>query len=768
MRLTLRCPFALRPAAIGLALVTSLIIAGTAHAADQHRTWSDYGGGHDQSKYTELDQITKANVSQLEIAWMYSTGDERAYQFNPIVAHGVMYVLAKDNSLVAIDLDTGEEIWIHAHLNSISRRGVSYWESEDGSDRRLLFTLGTTLQALDARTGLVIPTFGDNGAVDLRRHLLRDPETVRRVASSTPGRVFEDLIILGSSPGEGYLSTPGHVRAYSVITGEFMWRFNTIPQPGDDGYETWPKDAYRYAGGVNVWGEMSVDEERGIVFLPLGSPTYDYYGADRIGENLFGNCLVALDARTGRRLWHFQTVHHDLWDYDLTSAPQLITVTRDGQRIDAVAAASKQGYLFVLDRETGEPVFPIEEKPFPASEIPGEQAWPTQPVPALPPYARQIMTEDDVTPILISEAEQQHWRERVAQARKGLYLPPSTEETVAVPGAVGGVNWGNSAANPDAGIVYLMNQDFPSFYQLEERTESAGGGGPTLTAEQREASKARGQEIYGTYCAVCHGAERTGGELGPSLLAVGSQINRSQVERAITFGTGRMPPLAHITDEQVGDVYNFLDDGVSPYARFFGGGNQDTPLPEGPVVASGGAPLDRPVGGGFGGGGNDDYPAGADVPDTRYFTGYGLGHPYIMTPPWSTILAYDLNTGVIKWRKPLGQDRDAEAAGMTGTGVPRGAQRMSMIVTKTGIVFATAKDSRVYAYDADTGDILWQTELPMCSEGIPAMYEHNGRQYLVVCATTPITWGLKTREGGFGSTAPRGVGGYVAFALPQL
>jgi len=748
--------------------IAFLLLAGCAAAyaadVDQQRTWSMYGGSQDQSKFTTLDQITPDNVNQLEVAWIYSTSDEQSYEFNPVVAHGIMYVLAKGNSLVALDLDTGEELWIHANLNGIHRRGINYWESDDGSDRRLVFTLNDTLQAIDARTGKSILTFGDQGIVDLRQNLLRDPETITRVASRTPGRLFEDLIILGSATGEGYLSTPGHVRAYNVVTGEFVWRFNTIPQPGEYGYDTWPPEAYRYVGGANVWGELSVDAERGIVFLPLGSPTYDYYGADRLGANLFGNCLVALDARTGERLWHFQTVHHDLWDYDLTSAPQLITVDHAGERVDAVAVASKQGFMFVFNRVTGEPLFPIEEKPFPASTMPGEEAWPTQPIPTLPAYSRQTMTPDDVTPVLITPEERAVWQERVARAGTGLYFPPSTEEIIAVPGAVGGVNWGNSASHPAKGIVYLLNGDIPSFYQLSERSEREERAAGAGSEAEQAASIARGTELYTQYCALCHGANRAGGPIGPSLLAVGSGINRTQVARTINYGFGRMPPLPHFTDEQTDDVYNYLDDineSVGPLAA-----DDDVALPAGPVVAAGGAPQPaaaddtrRP--------GDNDYPEGIDVPASRYYTGYGLGFPYIIAPPWSEILAYDLNEGVIKWRQPLGRDRDAEAAGFTGTGVPQGAQRMSMIVTANGIVFATAKDGHVYAFAAEDGATLWRGELPSGSRGLPAMYEHNGRQYLVVCATTPVTFGLNVNGNGFGSDQPPGHGGYVAFALPE-
>ncbi|MPZ20371.1 MAG: PQQ-binding-like beta-propeller repeat protein [Luteitalea sp.] len=402
-------------------------------AAAQHVTWSDYGGGSDSSKYVALGQITKANVDQLEVAWTYPTGDNNSYQFNPLIVDNVMYVLAKNNSLVALDATTGKEIWIHGRLRGIARRGINYWESADRRDRRLIFQMNNFLQAIDADTGKSILTFGTNGLVDLREGLGRDPETLTRAQSNTPGRIFEDLLLMGSATGEGYFSTPGHLRAYDVRTGKIVWTFHTIPQPGGLGYDTWPKDAWRYAGGANTWGEMSIDTERGIAYFPTGSPTYDFYGADRRGANLFGNSLLALDARTGKRLWHFQTVHHDIWDYDNTSAPQLVTVRRQDKTIDAVAMATKQGFLFVFDRVTGTPVWPIEERPVPPSNMPGEEAWPTQPFPtAPPPYARQILTPDAITPYLLTPKEHAEWKARIARARTGLFTPLSTQETIPV------------------------------------------------------------------------------------------------------------------------------------------------------------------------------------------------------------------------------------------------------------------------------------------------------------------------------------------------
>ena len=435
-------------------------------ASDAHRSWRDYGGGPDSSKFVALNQIDKSNVAQLRVAWTYPTSDSLNYQFNPIVVDNVMYVLAKNNSLVALDAATGEEIWIHANLRGIARRGVNYWESPDRKDRRLLLQINNFLQAIDARTGKSILTLRRQGPRRSARWGWAETASNVRAQSSTPGKIFENLILLGSSVGEGYLSPPGHLRAFDVVTGKLAWTFHTIPQPGEFGYDTWPKDAYKYVGGANTWGEISVDAKRGIAYFPTGSPTYDYYGADRIGANLFGNCLLALDARTGKRLWHFQIVHHDLWDYDLTAAPQLITVTRNGKTIDAVAQATKHGFMFVFDRVTGEPVLPIEERPVPKSDVPGEQAWPTQPFPTVPPpFARQTMTENDITPYFSPPEERATWTERLRKARKGLFTPPSTDETVAVPGAVGGANWGNTAANPAAGLVYVMSQDFPVVLQ---------------------------------------------------------------------------------------------------------------------------------------------------------------------------------------------------------------------------------------------------------------------------------------------------------------
>ncbi len=738
---------------------------GPPETREQHRTWSDYGGGPDQSKYFAQDQITKENVGQLEVVFTYSTHDERTYQNNPIVVDGIMYVLAKDHSLVAIDATSGEEIWIHAKLNGITRRGITYWENEDRSDRRIIFTRNLSLQAIDAVTGKSILTFGEEGMVDLRQGLARDPNEISRIAPTTPGRIFADLLVLGSAPGEGYFSAPGHIRAFNVVSGELAWVFHTIPQPGEYGYETWPPDAYKYIGGVNCWGEISIDEDRGIAYVPLGSATYDYYGADRSGANLFATSLVALDVRTGERIWHFQTVHHDLWDYDLASAPQLFTVDRDGKRVDAVAVATKSGFLFAFERDTGEPLWPIEERPVPASTMPGEEAWPTQPFPAkLPPFNRQEISAEDVSPMFFSDEEHEQWQQRFASARKGLFIPPDTTETIAMPGAVGGANWGNTAANPEKGLVYVLSMDFPSFYRLSIEDSRVS---PRRQARiDKQESIARGATAYETHCQSCHGSDLAGTDLGPSLLTVGSNLDLQSLQLTVLNGIGRMRPILHIEEEQISDILALLADRATSARER----SAEVDVPDGPVVAAGGAPAEERLRS-SGRRGGRAYPEGVDAPAQRYRTSYGLEHPYILNPPWSTLTAYDMNKGTIQWTRPHGEEPAAVAKGERNTGVADGIHGQGMIVTSNGIIFATVNNGQIYAYDADNGDILWRSQTKLGIATLASMYEVDSRTYLVVNATKPLNpdwWTLPGQEGAEDApTEEDHRGEYVVYSLPQ-
>jgi quinoprotein glucose dehydrogenase len=741
-------------------------------------TWSDYGGGPENSHYVVSNQINKSNVSQLEVAWTYPTRDLSTYQFNPLVVDNIMYVLARNNSLVALDASTGKEIWVHENLTGIARRGINYWESKDRSDRRLIFQLNDTLQEIDARTGKTILTFGRNGVVNLREGLRRDPKTIYRVQSGNPGKVFEDLIVLGSAPGEGYLTPPGDIRAFDVRTGALVWQFHTIPLPGEYGYDTWPKDAYKYSGAANNWGEMSIDAARGIVYIPTGSATYDFYGADRKGANLFANCLLALDARTGKRLWHFQFTHHDLWDYDGTAAPQLITVTQEGRKIDAVALATKQGFLFVFDRVTGKPLWPIEERPVPKSDMPEEEAFATQPFPtAPPPFVRQKLGEDDINPFtsLLARDEQKKWREIVKQSRnEGLYTPPSMRFTVSMPGNRGGANWGSTSADPEHGIVYVAGINAASILMMDFQEVRLGRARGQGAAGLGEPPRSPGEALYQQNCAACHGADRAGSGAIPPLVGVIARLGAAGVQQTVMGGQGPMPAFQGMSPGELREIINYLsraDGGPEVSAQDLAAGSAGGSL-GGPVVAAGGASMaqyvEQPEGlNPYGPMGGPEYPDNVETPSERYYSSWNVLRN-VNGPPWSTLTAYDLNKGTIKWQVPIGEEPKAVAEGGRNTGLI--AEQKAVLATSSGLLFHAGTDGVLRAFDADTGAVLWSTTLPAGARGIPAMYEVDGRTYLVVCAT-----GRKDEIGGGIGLPPASAippdfslqRAYVAFALPQ-
>jgi len=741
-------PFHLNfPIFIGILSLAAFAACQSEAPKNSHTTWTHYGGSPDQSKYFVSEEITKENVSQLEVAWIFPTEDETPYFFSPIIVDTVMYVMGKNSSLIAINVLNGQEIWIHANLNGLTRRGINYWESKDKKDRRLIYTINNTIQAIDATTGQSILSFGTDGYVDLREGLDRDPTSIRRIQPMMPGVIFEDLLIIGSAPGENYFSPPGHVRAFNVVTGNMEWIFHTIPHPGEFGYETWPKDAYKYVGGVNVWSEITVDTERGMAFLPIGSPTYDYYGVDRIGSNLFGNSLVALDARTGKRIWHFQTVHHDLWDYDLAPAPQLMTVNRNGKKVDAVAVATKHGFVFVFDRDSGEPLFPIEEMPFPPSEMPGEEAWPTQPISSLPNFTRNEVSLETLNPYF-PDSIREVWINRLGKAKSGLYVPPSDKyETVMMPGALGGSNYGNTAADPKNGMMYILTQEHASIYKLNKVEP------PKIDLSENEIQRIN--TLYTSTCQTCHGVNMEGG-VGPSLKNLGQHVFYDEFRSAVINGKGQMPGFVHVDEETLKALYRYL--GGNPMSINFRR-NLEAKTPDGPVVASGGAKITpdenrgQPM---------SDYPEGVEHPPVRYTTDYGLDWPGLAAPPWSSIVAYDLNNGTIKWRKPVGQD-SLYVQGDQSKGAPGGVLRKGMIITSTGVVFATAKGGKLYAFDADNGDLLWEQTLSHEVNAQPSMYMLNGKQYLVINATSNFARDSYNHAKKPGAL-PKG---YVVYAIPS-
>ena len=621
-----------------------------APAADRDfATWSEYLGGPDSSQYSSLKQINKSNVKQLEIAWQYPTGPG-TYTFDPLIVDGVMYVLAQNNSVVALDAATGKELWVHPDMGAVGQRGMNYWESKDRSDRRLFYINAGFLTAIDARTGKTVMSFGDNGRTDIRNGLDRDPG--RALQTSNPGRIFENIIITPlPAGGASYDSTPADIHAYDAITGKLLWTFHVIPHPGEFGYDTWPPDAWKTVGGVHNWNEMTVDEKRGIAYIPLGTARYDFYGANRKGNNLFGNSLLALDARTGKRLWHFQIVHHDLWDYDLTGAPKLLTVKHNGKSVDVVAQPTKFGFLYVFDRVTGEPLWPMEERPVPQSDVPGEWSSPTQPFPTKPPpFARQSFTEKDINPFA-TDAEQAAIREILTNSRnEGLFTPPSLRGSISAPGHNGGANWGMTAVNPTKGYLYVITKEHPTLDKLVLPSQGRGGRG------------------------------------------------------------------------------------------------------------KGGPPAPAPV----------EPPAPADNGFIRYNSPVNFitqtGGLSAMGPPWSNLTAYDLNTGTIRWQVPNGGVLELDKEGHSGTGArdPRGGP----VVTAGGLIFAaTASDHKVRAYDEDNGKVLWEHELPTGSDGIPAVYELGGREYVAFCVAGGDGLNLGGRRPAQGAPPPPGA--YVAFALPK-
>jgi quinoprotein glucose dehydrogenase len=722
----------------------SLLIIAITAAADTDRWWSDYAGGPATSRYFPSSQITTANVEKLQIAWTYPYGETG---FNPIVVRGRVYGRGRNGAIVALDARTGKEIWIRDNMQGMTARGMNYWESADGKDRRLVFSMNDYLQEIDAATGLSIVTFGQDGVVDLREGLGRDPATVGRIQSGNPGKVFEKLILIGSSTGEAYMSPPGDLRAFDILTGKLVWQFHTVPHPGEFGYETWPKDAWKYIGGTNTWGEISIDTKRGIAYFPTGSPTYDYYGADRPGTNLFGTSLLALDARTGKRLWHFQMVHHDLWDYDGSAAPQLTTIKHNGKDVDIVAMAGKTGFLYVFDRVTGAPIWPIEERPVQKSPMPGEQSWPTQPFPTNPPpFSKQSFTVDDANPfgIVTPEAREQ-FKQRLVKARnQGVFTPIDFVDTLHIPGSNGGALFGYTAAEPASGMVYVIGQDNPGLLRLLRADETPAGFGPP------------GLAVYQRECQVCHGPDRSGTQNGVSLLDVPGRLDAATIRNTVANGKGRMPAFPHLNDVDVENLVTFLM--VAPGGGRGRGAAPTAKFPPGPVVASGGARARPPTGRGRGG--PRPYPEGVTPSPQYVINAYGtIGT--MVKPPFMRLTKYDLNRGTIKWQVGLGDDARLASEGITGTGVTQ--MRSSLIVTAGGLIFAPGGDSKLRAYDTETGKLLWTSPAMRGTiRGGHSMYEMDGRQYVLVAASgdTPPAGQWPKSEG---TELPTG---YVAFALP--
>ena len=621
----------------------------------QERTWSTYKADAASSSFSVLKQINKENVHQLKLAWTFNPADALedsrfgGSECNPIIIDGIMYAASARHRIYAINATNGQKIWSFDPYNGGpgggSFRGVTYWEK--GNNKRILFTGGDNLFALNAETGKLISTFGKNGTVSMNVGMRDDPEKIS-IKPTSPGIVYKDLLIIGNEVSELYGAQPGYVRAYNIITGKLEWTFHTIPKPGEKGYDTWPKDAWKYAGGANDWGGMSVDEKRGMVFLATGSPTYDFYGHDRIGQNLFGNCIVALDAKTGKYIWHFQTVHHDLWDYDLPAPPNLVTVEKNGKKIDAVAQVSKVGFVYVLNRETGKSLFPIEERQVPASDVPGEQAWPTQPFPLKPkPYSRQFMTTDDLSDFSpASHDSLNRWFKSLRY--EGLFTPPSLKGTLNLPGTIGGTEWGGAAYDPTTGILYVKANESPEIDMLQKIDPAASSENLSVHED--------GRKFYRTYCASCHKMDRNGSEpVYPSLISLKERFSESDVLNKIRTGGGKMPSFSTVLNGHEKGIIDYLFEKTDRHLL-----REERDLSEINNNRASNTEIKKETGETDTVSTYLNVTAYADLKDPE-------GRPFIK-PPWGTLNAINLNTGEYEWTIPVGNNARLQKKGEPITG----------------------------------------------------------------------------------------------------
>ncbi|HZW66866.1 MAG TPA: PQQ-binding-like beta-propeller repeat protein [Hanamia sp.] len=697
---------------------------------ENYNTWQVYGGNKENNHYSSLTQIDTGNVSNLKVAWTYHTNDADSMtqiQVNSIVVDSLLYAVSPKLKLFALDAATGKQKWLFDPLADSSGkkiegsfgmnvcRGVTYY-TDGRSDKRIFYSAGGNLYCINAMTGLREKSFGDNGKIDLHNDLGRDASKLY-VATTSPGIIYKGLIIVGARVSEEAAAAPGYIRAYDVHSGKLRWIFHTIPQPGEFGYDTWDdKDAWKHIGGANTWAGFSLDEKRGILFAPTGSASYDFYGGKRTGDNLFANSVLALDAATGKRIWHFQTVHHDVWDRDLPSAPILINIKKDGKNIDAIAQITKSGFIFLLDRKTGKPVYPVNEVAVPTeSELAGEKLSSTQPIPTFPkPFSRQApITENDLNN-LVPDSSYQDIKKRLAGYKTGnIFTPPSKEGTIIFPGFDGGGEWGGAAYDPTTSIIYVNASEMPWILTMVEVKEKK---------TSRETNLEAGKRLYHSTCMTCHGTQRQGSGNFPSLIGVNKKYNAQQFALLISSGRRMMPAFNQLSSSEINALASFiLDHKKTQHEIFIAPEKKKDPW--------------------------------TDLPYTS--TGYNKfltkeGYPAIK-PPWGTLNAIDLNTGEFLWKDTLGDYPELKAKGIhSGTESYGGS-----VVTAGGLVFiAATSDAKIRAFNKRTGKLLWEADLPAAGFATPSAYEVNGKEFLVIAC------------GGGKLQKPTG-DAYVAFALPD-
>jgi quinoprotein glucose dehydrogenase len=697
--------------ALGFAAVVSCIVnPAVSGETGQDMDWPAYNGSYANTHYSSLAQINAGNVSKLREVWRFDSGEKGGLETSPLVIDGMLFAYTPEQKVIALDAATGAPTWTFdsqkqfpsEKIGSRAERGLSYWRH--GGDMRIMAGVSHYIYAIDAVSGKIIRAFGNNGRIDLRENLRGDPK-LQSISITSPGVIYRDLIIVGHVTPEALPAPPGDIRAYDVRTGKLRWTFHTIPHPGEFGYDTWPKDAWLHSGSSNNWTGMALDQARGIVYVPTGSAATDWYGADRIGDNLFANSLVALDAQTGKRIWHFQGVRHDLWDRDFPAPPSLVTVRRNGRDVPAVAQTSKQGFLFLFNRLSGKPLFPIEYRKVPSSTVPGEITANEQPFPTRPaPFSRQTLTEHDMTN---RTPEAHQWA--VEQFRKfhyeGQFTPNSVGvDTLMFPGWDGGGEWGGSAFDPKTHVLYINANDVGLTESLFKHTAGSGG-----------------RAIYLSQCSACHGQDRAGSPPEvPPLVDIGERLGAAQIAGILQSGRGRMPAFPNLDPSASQALIQFLLNG-------------DAQTQAGTATP--------------------DAPAQYDT------TGYHVfldpqGYPANATP-WGTLNAINLDTGEYLWKIPFGQYPELAAQGLPDTGSENYG---GAVITAGGVLFigATVRDKKFRAYDKSSGKLLWETLLPFSAIATPATYAIKGRQYVVIAA-----------GGGRDPATPGGGGVYVAYALPQ-
>ncbi|WKN44861.1 outer membrane protein assembly factor BamB family protein [Tunicatimonas pelagia] len=679
------------------------------------REWRTYAS---DNKYSPLDQVNRTNVEHLREVWRYEEDSANGgmVAFNPLVAKGVMYVYTPGQRIVALNPLSGRKQWSFRPDSSAVRtnmKAVTFYDGQGKTEDRILFVHGTTLYALNARTGQLVSNFGHGGKLDFFTGLAYDPSLKSELAvtSNAPGVIYDDLFIVGCKVPDELPSLPGDVRAFNVHTGMLVWTFHTIPKAEEFGSDTWPKGARRNNGGANCWGGMSLDTERGIVYVPTASPSFDFYGGDREGQNLFANCLLALDAKTGKRIWHFQTTHHDLWDRDNGSPPNLLTLNHDGHRVDAVALVTKLGYVFTFDRETGEPLFPIEERPVPTTGgLPGEKPWPTQPFPTQPsPFARQGFRPEYISRLFFDTRAYIEAEIQENGYQTDVYALPNLKGSVIVPAAHGGANWGGASANPNTGMLFVNATDVPWFLQMIDNRA------PRKTVE----GAVSGASLYQKNCSSCHGADKQGSDFAPNITVKLQQYSASGLRSLLKNGMGTMPAFNYLSSREKSSLIAYLknlDEGVNEVDNF-------SPAPE-------------------------------DDARPYLFSGYDFfkdqnGYPALQ-PPWGTLTAIDLNQGEIVWQVPLGENQTLAKEGIYNTGA---YNRGGGIATGGGLIFiaAVGGDKKLRAFDQATGKILWETDLPGRGVSIPSTYAIHGQQYLTIGLSPDPATGFR--------------GGYVTYGL---